>query len=179
MGELVSEALTQSPVAEAIHSVAIRSVSIMFSWSVIAKPFVWIGKELVKASVWVPRVFVIAEEIEQDAPKIMANVTVVIEDVAVLSAATVKDGGIDLVAAEVLVAAIAAAAADKAINITEDLAVVTAFKNFVGVVSNTSNYGDVLTAVKKLVTDYEALGATVLPALEKIKAEAAGTTTTA
>lgn len=141
------------------------------SWSIF-KPFIWVGKELVHASVWFPKIFKIANEVEAAAPTAIADATLVLIDVSELATACVKDGHAGLVAAEQLVAAVLAAAADKGANIAEDTVVYEQFKNFIAVITTSTNYSDVLVAVKKLVTDYDALGAAIIPVLKQIEADA-------
>jgi hypothetical protein len=134
--------------------------------------FVWIGKELVKAVDWAPRLMTIVSDVEADTPTILPELGAVIDDAGVVVTAAVKDSGADIAAAEALIAAVTAACAAKALNIAADSAVVSAFETFIGTITASSNYAALLTAVKMLVTDYDKLGATVKTALAKLESDA-------
>lgn len=134
--------------------------------------FVWLGKELARAAVWVPKLLRLTDDVKNDAKTLIPEVGIVIDDVGKLALATVKDSGADIAAAETLVSAIAAAAAAKALNITADKAVIGAFEDFIAQVSNSSNYADILAGLKQLVLDYDTMGTSVKAALAKLKADA-------
>ncbi len=142
-------------------------------FSVIASGFEWIGKELAKAAEWVPKLITIVDDVEADAGTILPEISTVIDDAGELVAAAVKDSGADLQATEALVAAIVTAAKADALNIADDEAVVAAFQTFIATVTKTSNYSDVLTALSKLVADYDTLGASVKAALSKLESDVA------
>ncbi|HEX3941372.1 MAG TPA: hypothetical protein VHX11_07820 [Acidobacteriaceae bacterium] len=139
--------------------------------SVFAKPFVWIGKELKKAAEWVPTLIRLVNDVKGDT-SLLPQVATVVDDSGDVVRAAVKDSGADILAAEALVAAIATAFAAKALNIAEDEAVATAFEAFIKQVANSANYADFMTAVKKLVLDYDALGVSVKAALAKLEKDA-------
>lgn len=134
--------------------------------------FIWVGKELQKAVIWVPKLVVLADDVEDDANTILPGIAAVIDDSAAVVGAAVKDSGSDIAAAEALAVAISAAAAAGLTNILADESVVSAFEGFIKVVTTSSNYTDLLTAIKKLTVDYEALGSNVKTALVKLENDA-------
>lgn len=136
------------------------------------KGFVWIGKELQKAAAWVPKLIVLVDDVEADAKTLLPEIGQVIDSAGEVVAAAVKDGAADINAAESLVNAIALAAAQKGINVAEDEGVLTAFKSFVAQVSTSSNYASLLTALKGLATNYDAMGVSVKAALAKLEQDA-------
>lgn len=139
----------------------------------IASGFVWIGKEIAKASTWIPKVVTLVDDVEGDASTLLPELAKVVDDAGEVAVAAVKDSGADIAAAEGLVAAIVTAAKADALNIADDEAVAAAFKTFIAAVTASSNYLDMLAAVKTLVTDYDALGASAKAALAKLEADAA------
>jgi len=140
----------------------------------IVKGFVWIGKALVGATKWVPRVLKITEDVGQDAEQLMPQATQVLVDVDELAVAAVKDGGACLTSATALTEAILAAVADKGLNWKEDEAVIAALEAFKSEITTKSTWSDVLAAQQKLVTDWDSFGAAAEAALKKLEADASG-----
>lgn len=139
----------------------------------IASGFVWIGKEIGHAVAWLPKVVKISEDVEKGAATLLPELAQVVEDVAALAKAAVADSASDIAAAEGLLAAIAAASEAKALNIAADIAVVSAFETFIKTVTTTSNYADVLNAVKTLVVDYDKFGGSAKAALQELEGDCA------
>ena len=140
--------------------------------SAIEKGFVWIGKELKKAAEWVPKLIVLVDDVEKDATTLLPELGIVIDDAGEVVKAAVKDSGADIAAAEALIAAITAAVAAKGLNIAQDEGVAKAFEAFIKQVANSSNYADLIAAVKALVLSYDTLGGSVKAALAKLEADA-------
>jgi hypothetical protein len=138
----------------------------------IAGGFLWIGKEIGKAVSWLPKIVKLSDDVRADANTLLPELAQVVEDVALLAKAAVADSAQDLVAAENLVAAIAIAAKSDALNIAADEAVIAAFAGFIKTVITSSNYADVLSALKVLVVDYDKFGASAKLALQQIEREA-------
>ena len=136
----------------------------------IAKPFVWIGKELGKAVTYLPKLLKAINDGKVDGEALVADLGEMVDDAAEVSTAAVKDGGVDITALETLLVAIIAALADKGVNITEDEAVYSAFKAFVANVKAT-NLTDLLAAVKKLVATSAQFGTTAKAALAQLEAD--------
>jgi hypothetical protein len=141
-------------------------------FSVIASGFKWIGKELVKAATWVPKIVTLVKDVEGDASTILPEIATVIDGAGDFVAAIVKDSGADLAATETLVAAIVTAAKADVLSIADDEAVVVAFQTFISTVTKTSNYSDILAAASKLVKDYDTLGSSVKAALAQLESAA-------
>lgn len=140
--------------------------------SVLAKPFVWIGKEVKAASEWVPKLVVLVDDVKADAKTLLPELGQVVDSVASVAKTAVKDSAADITAAENLVTAITAAATQGLGNIASDEGVVSAFEGFIKQVSTTSNYADLMSAIKDLVTNYDTLGASVKTALTKLEQDA-------
>jgi hypothetical protein len=141
-------------------------------FSKIASGFVWLGKEIVKVADWLPRVVTLVDDVEEDAATILPQLTTVIEDVETISLTAVKDSGGSIAAAEALVAAIVTAAKADGLNIASDTAVVAAFQTFIADVTAKSTWTDLIAALQKLVTDYDALGASAKAAIQKLESDA-------
>ena len=135
----------------------------------LAGGFGWIGKEIGEAVMWLPKVVKISDDVKNDAETLLPELAQVVEDVAGLAKAAVKDSASDLVSAEALLAAIMTAYNAKALNVAADFAVVSAFETFIKTVTKTSNYADVLEALKKLVVDYDKFGGSAKMALMKLE----------
>ena len=138
----------------------------------IAGGCLWIGKEIGKAVTWLPKIVRLSDDVRADAKTLLPELAQVVEDVALLAKAAVADSAQDLMAAENLVAAIALAVKSDALNIAADEAVIAAFAGFIKTVTTSSNYGDVLSAVKALVVDYDKFGASAKLAFSKLRREA-------
>jgi len=141
-------------------------------FSEIVKGFVWLGKEIVNAPAQIKKVLTIAEDVKADAGTLLPEVLTVIDDVDAVALAAVKDGGAALTDADTLVAAIVLAAKSDGINIADDESVVSAFQAFIAQVTNSNNWSDLIAANKKLVADYDVLGASAKAALEQLEAAA-------
>lgn len=126
--------------------------------SAVEKGFVWIGKELKKAAEWVPKLIVLVDDVEKDTTTLLPELGIVIDDAGEVVKAAVKDSGADIAAAEALIAAITAAVAAKGLNIAQDEGVAKTFEAFIKQVANSSNYADLIAAVKALVLSYDTLG---------------------
>lgn len=136
----------------------------------IGKGFEWVGKEIGKLFCDLPKLLRLTEDAEQAATNVLPETIAVIEDAGALAAATVKDSGVFLASLAGLSAAIAKAYADKALNLSEDVAVVTAFENFCKAFTST-NVADILSAWHKLATDTKMLDETVIATLKKLEAD--------
>lgn len=131
----------------------------------------WVGKEIGKGLAALPKIIKLTEDAEAAATTALPEVITVIQDAGNLVAASAKDSGKFLVSFASLTAAITAAVAAKALNISEDTAVVAAFEAFCADF-NVANVQDVLTAWDKLAADTKMLDTTVLAALEKMEQDA-------
>lgn len=131
----------------------------------------WVGKELALVPNWINKVVATTGDVEKDAVTLLPEIVLVVQDADALVLAAVKDSGADLTAAEALVAAITTAAQADGINILDDEAVVTALKAFVTQVTTTSNYADILAAIKKLVVDFDTFKGDAAAALQKLEAD--------
>lgn len=132
----------------------------------------WVGKDIAKVFVWGPKIIKITEDVEGDAHTLLPQAVQVFTDVDVLVIAAVKDSAQDLSALNVLVLSIEQAAQASGIDVAKDEAVLAAFEGLVKQIGTKSTYTDVLSAMAKLVTDWDAFGASAKTALEKIKADA-------
>jgi len=141
-------------------------------FSEIVKGFTWLGKEIVDAPAQIKRVLTIADDVKADAGTLLPEVVTVIDDVDAVAVAAVKDGGAALSDADKLGVAILTAAQKDGIDIASDAAVVTALEAFIQQVTTSSNWSDLIAANKKLVTDYDTLGASAKAALEQLEAAA-------
>lgn len=132
----------------------------------------WVGKELAGVTSWIPKVVKIVDDVDEDAAQLLPQVVTVFEDVDGLVVAAVKDGGSCITAAEALTAAIITAATLDALNIASDMAVAAAFETFIDEVKSKGTWTDVLTALKKLTTDWDTFGANAKAAIAKLEADA-------
>jgi|HubBroStandDraft_4_1064222.scaffolds.fasta_scaffold04980_5 hypothetical protein len=139
----------------------------------IAAGLSWFGKEIGKGLGLLPRLITLADDVEDDAGVILPQTLAVVQDAGNLAVASAKDSGIFLVKFGALTAAIAAAVASKALNVTADGAVVTAFESFCAEF-NVANVQDVLTAWDKLADDVKSLDALAIAAIQKLEADAKG-----
>lgn len=138
----------------------------------IGEGFEWIGKELAKAVTWVPKIVTIVDDVENDAGTILPEIGQVIDDAGIVVTTAVKDGGSDVASAEALITAIVAAAAQEGINIAADTAVAAAFETFIKTVTTSSNFADLITAVKNLTLAYDKLGGSIKTALTQLETAA-------
>jgi hypothetical protein len=138
----------------------------------IASGFVWIGQEIGKAVTWLPKIIKLSDDVKTDAATLLPELAQVVEDVSILAKAAVTDSAADLASAEALIAAIGAAARSNALNIAADIGVVAALEDFIQTVTNSSNYADVIAAVKTLVVDYDKFGASAKLALGQLEKDA-------
>jgi hypothetical protein len=122
----------------------------------------WLGHEIAD---WVPKGITIAEDAAGDVETLLPEGVQVITDVENLALAAIKDGGQSISSGQVLVLAITQAGTVGIADIAADEAVVAAFKGFVTNVSTRSEWTDVLTALSKLVADYDTFGAAAKAAL--------------
>ena len=141
-------------------------------FSEIVKGFTWLGKEIVDAPAQIKRVLTIANDVKADAGTLLPEVVTVIDDVNAVAIAAVRDGGAALTDADTLGAAILTAAQKDGVDIASDAAVVTALEAFIRQVTTSSNWSDLIAANKKLVTDYDLLGAGAKAALEQLEVAA-------
>jgi hypothetical protein len=118
----------------------------------------WFGKEVGKAFTALPKIITLTNDAEKVAADSLPIVISVVEDVVLK----------DLAA---LVTALGTAYAAKALNISADKSVVSAFETLCKDFS-TANYQDFFTAIEKLVLDARTLDATVLADLKKLEADA-------
>jgi hypothetical protein len=140
-------------------------------FSEVVKGLTWVGKELAIVPDWIKRVVTITNDVEKDAETLLPETVLIIEDVDALVVAAVKDSGSAITSAENLVAAITTAAKADALNISDDEAVLVAFKAFISEVTTSSNYVDVIAAEKKLVVDFDGFKGDAVAALQKLEAD--------
>lgn len=131
----------------------------------------WFGKEIGKGIAFLPKILKLTEDAENAAKDALPEAIAVITDAGELAAASAKDGAVFLVSLGALTAAVTVAVAQKAVNVSADVAVAAAFEAFCKDF-NAQHVSDVLTAWEKLAADAKKLDATVLDALEKMKADA-------
>jgi len=131
----------------------------------------WFGKEIGKGIVFLPKVIVLADDVDADAQQILPQTLAVVQDAGALAAASAKDSGAFLIKFAALSAAITIAVASKATSITADTAVVAAFESFCSEF-NVTNVQDILTAWDKLAGDVKTLDATAIVELQKLEKDA-------
>lgn len=134
----------------------------------------WIGAEAAKAIEFVPKVVKITEDVKQDAGTLLPAAVQVFTDVEQLGLAAVKDGGAMVSSLQVLGLSIAEAASAKLTNISEDEAVIAAFKAVVVQAETSGNWVDVMNALATLTKSWDEFGAASKAALAQIEADATG-----
>ncbi len=140
-------------------------------FSDVVKGFEWLGKKIADVPGAIKRVVTIADDVEADAQTLLPEVVTVIGDVGVLTGAIVKDGGNAFTELRSLSEAVLAAYADKGVNFTEDVAVVTALKAFGEAVVAHGSWLDVISAGETTAKDFDKLGASAKAAVEKLEAD--------
>jgi hypothetical protein len=140
-------------------------------FSEVVKGLTWVGKELAIVPDWIKKVVTVTNDVEKDAEILLPETVLIIEDVDALVVAAVKDSGSAITSAENLVAAITTAAKADALNISDDEAVLVAFKAFISEVTTSSNYVDVIAAEKKLVVDFDGFKGDAVAALQRLEAD--------
>jgi hypothetical protein len=140
-------------------------------FSEVVKGLTWVGKELAIVPDWIKKVVTVTNDVEKDAEILLPETVLIIEDVDALVVAAVKDSGSAITSAENLVAAITTAAKADALNISDDEAVLVAFKAFISEVTTSSNYVDVIAAEKKLVVDFDGFKGDAVAALQELEAD--------
>jgi hypothetical protein len=140
-------------------------------FSEVVKGLTWVGKELAIVPDWIKKVVTVTNDVEKDAEILLPETVLIIEDVDALVVAAVKDSGSAITSAENLVAAITTAAKADALNISDDEAVLVAFRAFISEVTTSSNYVDVIAAEKKLVVDFDGFKGDAVAALQKLEAD--------
>lgn len=141
-------------------------------FSEIVTGFKWLGKEIVAVPTLLSRWVTLVDDVDGDADTVLPEVVTLFNDVDAVCNTAVKDSGVAISDAEALIAAITAAAEAKGANILEDETVVAAFSTFIGQVTTSSNYADLLDALKKLVTQYDIVGTEIKAAITKLEKDA-------
>ena len=131
----------------------------------------WFGQEIGKGIAAVPKILKLTEDAEAAAKDALPEAIAVITDAGQLASATAKDGAVFLVSLGALTASISLAVAQRAVNVSADMAVAAAFESFCKDF-NAQHVEDVITAWEKLAADTKKLDSTVLAALEKMKQDA-------
>ena len=147
----------------------------MLLFSEIAQGLVWFGKEIVAVKDWIQKVVKTTDEVEKDAASLLPQTVVLFEDVEAVAAAAVTTAGEDLSSLQVLVSAIEELTANNPLEEIEQLvtnpAVQEALTGIMRQVFGKNTYSTLLTAVGKLVTDYDAFGAAAKAAIGRIEAD--------
>jgi hypothetical protein len=147
----------------------------MLLFSEIAEGLVWLGKEIVAVKDWIQKVVKTTDEVEKDAATLLPESVVVFEDVEAVCTAAVTTAGQDLSALQTLVAAIEEITANNPLEEVEELvtnaAVQAALTGVMKQVFAKTTYSTLLTAVGKLVTDYDTFGADAKAAISRIEAD--------
>jgi hypothetical protein len=146
-----------------------RDVSNIFSD--VVKGFEWLGKKIADVPGTISRVITIADDVEADSKTLLPEVVTVVGDVGVLTGAIVKDGGKAFTALRLLSVSVLAAYADKGVNFTEDVAVLTTLKAFAEAVMAHGTWLDVIEAGEKTAGDFDKLGSSAAAALNKLEAD--------
>lgn len=126
-------------------------------FSVFKKVFVWLGKEIGDAATWLPKLISKITGIEKDIPEDIGAIVSVLNDVEAIAAASVKDSSGLFSGLEEFITAVTAAYKSDGLNILSDEAVISAVKTLVAEVTSKSTWEDVVTALGKLLTDYDTL----------------------
>jgi hypothetical protein len=116
----------------------------------------------------------VTEDVGKDAQDLIPQAVQIFVDVDNLALAAVEDSGAALSAIAKLIGAVVTAAENKALNIADDEAVVTAVQGVISSVLAVSKEKDLLTAINKLVVDWDTFGAACEAALKKLDADARG-----
>ena len=140
-------------------------------FSDVVKGFEWLGKKIADVPGAISRVITITDDVEADAKTLLPEVVTVIGDVGVLTTAIVKDSGTAFTALRLLSVSVMAAYADKGVNFTEDVAVLTTLKSFGEAVMAHGTWLDVIEAGEKTATDFDKLGVSAQAALQKLEAD--------
>jgi hypothetical protein len=140
----------------------------------IGKGVKWVGVEIEKGFTELPKLIKLADDVKEDVPVIIPEVTTLVADAGALATATVKDSGTFISATAALGVAIEQAVAAKALDIVADESVATAFENLVKAFEG-ENVADILTAWNKLVTDAQKLSTSTSAALKQLEADATAT----
>lgn len=138
----------------------------------IAKPFVWVGKEIADLPAALNKLIVLSGDAKVIASDAANEVITVSIDVGDLVEAVGKDDGKSLQAIETLLADVPAAIADKGVSFTEDAAIITALETFFASINGT-NYVDVLAAISKIIADGKSMTAVVIQDFKKLEADVA------
>lgn len=139
----------------------------------VEKGVMFVGKEVGKVFTAIPRVIKLAEDVQEDAPIIMPKLQQVIEDAGAVAEATAKDSGIFITSLTKLVAAISLAIAEKAVNVSDDFAVITAFENFCSDFK-AENVQELLIAWHKLISDTGNFSDALKLAIKQLEQDAKG-----
>jgi hypothetical protein len=123
----------------------------MNPFSIIVNAFRWLGHELIT---WVPRGFLIAEDVVDGAEKLLPEGVQLLSDVNTLALDVIKDAGQAVGLAESVFLAIREAAAAGIVDVAADEAVVAAFQALVTHLDDKSTWVDVIAGLKTLATDY-------------------------
>jgi hypothetical protein len=131
----------------------------------------WIETEIGKGITALPKLITLTSDAEKAACTALPQTLTVVQDAGQLASASVKDSGQFVADLTALGSAIAAAAASKASNVSQDLAVATAFEKLCSDF-NAVNFSDLIAAWNNLVADAKALDSSVLADLQKLEADA-------
>lgn len=138
-------------------------------FSEIVVGFKWLGKEIVAVPSLLSKWVTLVDDVDSDADAILPEIVTLFDDVDAVCNTAVKDSGTVISDVEALIAAITAAAEVKGANILEDETVVAAFSTFINQVTTSSNYADLLVALKKLVAQYDVVGTELKIAIAKLE----------
>ena len=133
----------------------------------------WVAVHFADIFTDLPKLITASHDIANDATTLVPDITLVIADCDSLVVAAVRDSGQALLKVEALMGAIPTAYSSKGFNIQSDEAVVSAFKDFITDVTNTSNFADVLKAFGILIKDFDVLKTTINADIAALKTDVA------
>jgi hypothetical protein len=140
----------------------------------VGKALKWLGKEIGDAATWFPRIVKTVDDVETDIPEDFPLLITVLNDVEALGLASIKDGMGIFVSLEALITVIKNASAVDGLNVATDEQVVMQVKNFIAEVTSKASYSDVISAVGKLITDYDSMKAAVVGQLQTLESDVSG-----
>lgn len=137
--------------------------------SALKKPFVFIGHAFLTVDEWVPKILGIAAFSEKDAKVLVPAFTAVFKDVENIASTVASDAKPVWNALKTLAQSIEGLAGTGSLNPAEYVKVISAVSTFVTDMHGL-DYAEVFSAVEKLVSDYDALGADVKDAITQFEA---------
>lgn len=144
-------------------------MSLTSTLALLAKPFKFIGQAFVDVKDWLPKIIGIAAYSEEEAKVLTPAFVLVVEDVEAIAKYATADAGVAFDAIETIITEISELGGAGAIDPANYAKIITTVNTFIASIHGNEDWTALFTCVKKLIVDFDALGADAKVALAKIE----------